>query len=280
MGGELYINIVSKDTSLENEIFDFIVQSIDSLIDVFNFFDENSLISTLNEKRVVPFHSDLAFVLTKSFEFNSMSGGIFNICLGKESRKRKADGVVDNDRIPNRRNENSIQITPDEITLIDSACDLDLGGIAKGYIIDKALELVIKRYGDLISDVFLDARGDCVTFGKGDKLIEVENPFDSSISFSKINLPSGAVITSGHNKQKFADGSHIIGNYSDILTISLYSPERKCFELDALGTYLLQLHSSEVLEKIEFDPYYSSIECLIILENGDVFRSAFWNDNT
>ena len=278
MGGELYINIVSRDASLENEIFDFILQSIDSLIDVFNFFDEHSLISTLNDKRVVPFQSDLAFVLTKSFEFNSFSDGAFNICLGKESRKRKSDGVVDHGVILTRRNEDSIQITPDEITLVDSGCDLDLGGIAKGYIIDRALELAVKRYGAVLSDAFLDARGDCVAFGKSDKMVEVENPFDSSISFSKINLPSGAIITSGHNKQRFADGSHIICHYSDILTISLYSPERKCFELDALGTYLLQLHSSEVLEKIEFDPYYSSIECLIILENGDVFRSTFWND--
>lgn len=276
MGGELYVYVLSKDKDKEFEILAFFLYKIAELVDIFNFFDKSSLLSRLNRERSIPYQEDLAFVLKKSIELKVFSENKFNVFLGQQIKERKL-GLDTNYSLIDINFNDFVKITNSTIFLSDPNFIIDLGGIAKGYILDRALELALEKYPGIIEDVLLDARGDIVCFGKHKKNIEVENPFDENISFSEISLDSGSVITSGHNKQKFKNGSHIIGSQTDILTLSLASKTRKCFELDALGTYLMQLSSQEVLEKIEFDDYYKDIDCLLILSDGNVFKSSFWD---
>lgn len=47
--------------------------------------------------------------------------------------------------------------------------------------------------------------------------------------------------------------------------------------LDSLGTWFAQESSQKVLELLEFDEYFKDIEGLIILKNGKVLKSSFWN---
>lgn len=274
MGGDLYLYILSKDQTIDEEIADFIIDKIKDLVDVFNFFDKKSLLSTLNVKRKIPFNDDIDFLLKESIRFKEISNNKFNVFLGKQIRNRKLD-LLDSKFDKNIKG-NFFEIGEENISLLNPNIIVDLGGIAKGYIIDKALELALEKYSKIIIDVLIDARGDIVCYGKNKKVIEIENPFNEDIFFAKINLKNGSVITSGHNKQKFKNGSHIIGDKTDILTITLISNSKKCFELDALGTYLIQLSSYEVMEKIEFDDIFKDIECLLILNDGSVLKSGFW----
>ena len=77
-----------------------------------------------------------------------------------------------------------------------------------------------------------------------------------------INLKKGSIVTSGHNKQYFESGSHIVGSEDEILTTTLVSNKSNCYELDAFGTYLSQLNGHDVLDLIEFDDMIKDIECL------------------
>lgn len=272
MGGELFIYINSKKK--EEEILNFIFNQIEVLVDKFNFYDPNSLLSKLNNKREIDLDIDMKFILEKSIYYYKNSNSKFNIFLGKKTKLRK-NNLLSGSKI-NIDIDNLISFENNQIKILDSNILIDLGGIAKGYILDEVKRIALKKYGSLIIDLLLDARGDIVCYGKSNKFIEVENPFNENFKFEEINFKSGSIITSGHNKQYFKDGSHIIGNESDILTITLKSKKRNCYELDYLGTYLIQLNSEEILEKIGFENNLSDIDCLLILNNGKVLKSFYW----
>ncbi len=273
MGGEIYFNILLKDKSKENEVLNFALNDMKRLIKIFNFFDNKSSISKLNKFNKIKIDLDLKYLLLESIKFYKYTNGKFNVFLGKNIEKRKNNLNFEDNKIDIN---NIINFDYNEIKIENENINLDLGGIAKGYIIDKVLENIIKKYKKDIIDIVIDARGDMVFFGKTNKLIEVENPFNNENHVSLIEIKTGSIITSGHNKQYFDFGSHIIGNETDILTITLKSNIEKCYRLDVLGTYFIQLNSSEVLEKIEFENENENIECLLILKNGKILKSSFW----
>jgi len=75
---------------------------------------------------------------------------------------------------------------------------VDLGGIAKGYAIDRALD-VLKRDGRLEGGL-VDVGGDLACFGQppsGDRwVVDVQNPFGAGVLL-RLRIPGGAVCTSG-----------------------------------------------------------------------------------
>jgi thiamine biosynthesis lipoprotein len=82
---------------------------------------------------------------------------------------------------------------------------IDLGGIGKGYIVDKVADELTKKYTDGI----VDAGGDMRLFG-GDKkqnlnylVIDVENPFDKAQILSTLLLSDVAVATSGTSRKNW-----------------------------------------------------------------------------
>jgi len=274
MGGEVYYYLNNKSESLKKEIFEYMIKETQRLVGIFNFFDKDSYLSILNSKREIKFQKEIAFLLEESLKLFQISKGQFNVFNGENILQRKKNKKVNSSF--ELEIKSIFKITQDKITLLSPKVLIDMGGIAKGYIIDMVLEKTIRKYGSEIIDILIDARGDMVCFGKNKKEVEIENPFLEEESFESIVLKKGSIITSGHNKQIFKGGSHIVGEKSDVLTISLKSEKKKCYLLDALGTYIIQLNSEEILEKIEFDKYYEDIECLLVLENGKILRSSFW----
>lgn len=97
-----------------------------------------------------------------------------------------------------------------------SGLSIDLGGIGKGYIVDKVADQLSKKYVDGI----VDAGGDMRIFG-GDReqnldtfAIDVENPSDALQTLTTLSLTDCAVATSGTNRRKWKLGGkyyhHII----------------------------------------------------------------------
>ena len=75
---------------------------------------------------------------------------------------------------------------------------VDLGGIAKGYSVDRAAD-VLRRAG--VEGGMVDVGGDLVCFGRppcGQSwTIDVKNPFGAGV-LAKLRLDGGAVCTSGN----------------------------------------------------------------------------------
>lgn len=110
----------------------------------------------------------------------------------------------------------------DKIELLDggatkrtAAAAVDLGGIAKGYGIDRATEAMIRSgaAGGLVN-----VGGDVRCFGEapdgGNWIVGVRDPFDKGKIFAKISLSEGAICTSGNYERYTEIGerrySHIV----------------------------------------------------------------------
>ena len=275
MGGNVYINIYSSKLDTELEIISFVKEELKKLVDKFNYFDSNSLISQLNYRRKILYDEDIAFMLKKGTQFYLLSNSLFNIFLGKSSDSRKNNQKTTQINLISP--SDIFKISKELILLTQNTIKLDLGGIAKGYIIDKVIKNTRENFPTIQFDILIDARGDIALYRKNPVTIHIENPFRKGESFEWVKMKTGAIITSGHNRQSYKYGSHIIGDKTDIETITLISNKNQCYELDALGTYLIQLNSQTVLKKLEFDIYFKDIEGLLILSNGKVLKTSFFD---
>ncbi len=286
MGGEVLIEVMHDSKTLSNEIINYGFNFIKELISIFNFYDKNSSLSILNQKREIEYNYELAFLIKKSIEIYDYTNGHFNIFLGNENIKRKSDkrlpgktrenpGVLKNTKNKKINPNKLISIIKNKIKLNDDSVKIDLGGIAKGYIVDRTIEEIKSKFKWKKFGIYIDARGD-IAFNLREKIkAGIENPFDNNYLVEFLKIKKGALITSGHNKQYFKSGSHIVGDENEILSITLVSEKMKCYELDFLGTYLAQLKSEKVLHLLEFDNYLKDVEGFLILKNKKILKSSF-----
>jgi thiamine biosynthesis lipoprotein len=174
---------------------------------------------------------DLFYVLDQSQKFSRLSGGAFDITIGPVVRlwreARRAHRLPDAAELAKARglvDYRNIEIDPATRTVMlkRHGMQLDLGGIAKGYAADQALELV-QSQGIRIALVALG--GDIRVSGKppgtrGWK-VAVENPDpQGQKNLCTLRLTEGAISTSGDTQQYLEIGgeriSHIVNPASGV----------------------------------------------------------------
>lgn len=159
--------------------------------------------------------------------------------------------------------ENGLLIKPENFTI-------DLGGISKGYMADKMLE-VLQKYN---CDSILTVGGIVVT--NGDKMgesyqVAITNPFDGSY-FDVVELSNATLVTSGNYERYFeADGvkyCHIINpetlspTQSDVVAVSVIS--QSAMEADVFATALMILEENQREQLIS----QNNLSALLIYSNG------------
>lgn len=106
----------------------------------FNRFNEQSEISKLNaEKSIIP-SKDLMNVIKIATEIEKESGGSFSCLMGEITDAWDFESKVIPEII---LSENTLTLTDEGVAI--SGGKVDLGGIAKGYVIDKIIEEYINR---------------------------------------------------------------------------------------------------------------------------------------
>ncbi|HPT34560.1 MAG TPA: FAD:protein FMN transferase [Bacillota bacterium] len=136
---------------------------------------------------------------------------------------------------------------------------LDLGGIAKGYIIDRALDILAENG---IKHGFINAGGDIgILGGKPDGTpwrIGVRHPRDAEELVAVLNLSSGAVVTSGDYQRFFERGGqryhHIIDPESgqparQLISVTVTAPT--AMQADMLSTAIFVLGPERGLKLVE-----------------------------
>ncbi len=159
--------------------------------------------------------------------------------------------------------ENGVLIKPEDYTI-------DLGGISKGYMADKMLE-ILNEYN---CDAILTVGGIVVT--SGDKMgesyqVAITNPFGGNY-FDVIELSNAVLVTSGNYERYFeVDGvtyCHIINpqtlspTQSDVVAVSVLS--QSAMDADVFATALMILEKSE-REQLIFE---NNISALLIYFDG------------
>lgn len=162
-----------------------------------------------------------------------------------------------------------------EIVKIGKVTKIDLGGLGKGFLVDKLKELFLKNG---VNNFLINAGGDIYLPGANNEEIEfgLENPFNISELIGTIKLKKGAIASSSNAKRKWTfenkEYSHLISLPERIIRESrsvgkkikaVYTYGKKCVDADLASTALFV--SNPDLHR-EISKFFN-IEYLIVFED-------------
>ncbi len=249
-----YLQVVSP----YREAAPLVYKEFQRLDSIFNIYRSDSEVSRLNRtyNRPVKVSPELLELLELSKEVYKMSGGYFDVSKGelysfwKEIiQKGKIKKFPDNKTIKELISSGGMEFveldkTKSTVTLKKRGIKLDFSGIAKGYMVDKAV-MRLKEHG--VRSALVNAGGDiyCMGTNKG-KIWEVgiRNPFRKGGIIDEVRLKNQAVATSGSYEQFVQFGgrrlSHIInpltGQPVDNGVVSVTVVAKNCTTADSLAT--------------------------------------------
>jgi len=214
-------------------------------------------------------------VLGASRRFHRQTGGAFDVTCGPLVERWRRAGREN--RLPDpaglgearaRSNWDLLELTAEGVVKKGEGVRVDLGGIAKGYGVDRAIEEVRIAGAE---GAMVNAGGDLRVFGRspggGPWRVAVRHPFKPETVCARLAVSSGAVCTSG-NYLRFAEiegrrYSHILdprtGRPADAASsVTVAAPE--AMTADAWATALSVLGPAG----LELLPAGEGIEALII----------------
>ncbi len=261
------------------------IMDIDSIADHYRPSSNLAEINRLAGHQWVHINEDMQQMLQLALKLFDLSEGAFNPAIGSLTSLwgfgRKTEMCVpskeDIEIALEHTNATNIRLENHRVSFGDSCIQLDLGGIAKGYAVDLAIQ-TLQQYG--IGDAQVDAGGDlraiCTALTMGKRHIYVRHPRRSDIFFGSFALDSGAVATSGDYERFFIEDH---SRYHHIFDSKTGYPARECVsvtivgrstaECDALATAVFVLGPKDGMNMIE---KLEGIEGLIIYENENKLR--------
>ena len=227
-------------------------------------------------------------LIQKGMEYSHISDGDFDITVGGITKQWDFHAAEGEAKLPNEEalaeavkhiNYRNIAIEGNRVKLTDPETELDLGGIAKGYIGDRMTELLGSK--GVVSAV-INLGGNVICIGgktdEDDFVIGVEAPFsDRSEIIGKVKARDKTLVTSGIYERRIeVDGKtyhHILDTKTgwpvetDLDAVTLIADKGHSADIDALSTTCLIKGSAEGMELIENT---DGVEGIFVLSNGDV----------
>lgn len=198
---EIFLLDVEKTTG--EMMADFAYQEAIRLHRIFNFYDNTSELSLLNEKRKLSNASpELVEVLKKAIAFSELTNGEYDVSLGRLFLARKK-GEEEPELNCSYKDITIYKNSNNSISLDHPDVLVDLGSIAKGYIADKMVDC-LRKEGVLAG--YVNARGDIRVFGEYTQKIGIQHPREEEKMLAYASVKDCAIATSG-------DYSQYVGSY-------------------------------------------------------------------
>ncbi|MEI6849672.1 MAG: FAD:protein FMN transferase [archaeon] len=236
LGDKIEITVYDIEPLIGELLLDETYVYAQELQKIFNLYDPSSELSKLNRERKIIASRELLEVIKKGLEYSELTKGKYDITLGKQTLERKSNKEIS--KITGSYKD--IKISGNVIELTHEDILIDLGSIAKGYIVDKIIKF-LKIQG--IESGFVNARGDMASFGKEEK-IEIQHPRDKDKTIIPFRIKDQAVATSGDYNQfnENYENSHILGK-EDIISATIVADT--CMEADAFATIVMVTNNEE-----------------------------------
>lgn len=182
-------------------------------------FEPDSDIGRLNRRAgdaPVAVHAWTYEVLQAATDMHRRSGGLFDVCAapvpGQTGRSMRPRAVDKHD--PPR--DPPFELLPDRrVRLRDADVRVDLGGIAKGFAVDRAMSVLRARgmaFGT--TSGLVNAGGDLAVFGATPQPVDIRDPRDARRSLCRVALVQGAMASSAGRYDPFhatkAKGSAVV----------------------------------------------------------------------
>jgi thiamine biosynthesis lipoprotein len=263
------------------------MKRIDALMSSYLESSEVSRINNNAANRAVEISDELLYLIQRSIHFSKISGGAFDITYAsvgyaydyREGRK-PSDRAIAN-KLP-AIDYRHIELDGRRIRFDNKAVRIDLGGIAKGYAVDRAID-ILRRCG--IDRAMVSAGGDSRIIGDhGGRpwIIGIQHPRKPGNIALRLPLSDIAISTSGDYERYFIDNGervhHIINpatghSAGASWSASVIGPD--ALTTDALSTTIFILGAADGLALIES---LEGFDAIIIDSNGRVHYSSGFDD--
>ena len=259
-------------TGERNEALENAVKSDAEAVEAdLSYYRESSFVSILNreahEKEVVV-PENVCRLIEKSLEYGKMSGGVFDITYKStgELWENSGNKIPDEKTIEEKQrfvgaDKVTVNCAENKIKFAGLGVKIDLGGVAKGYAIDRA-GAIMKKYG--VENFIVNYGGDMLFCGnKGGKpwSIGIKNPDKPSEILKKLELGTSGckgVATSGDYERFFViEGetfSHILNPKTgkpvkDAKSVTVIGEDATVADVAATAVSVA-LHEKDAVEKI------------------------------
>ena len=263
------------------------IEKVDSLLSPSK--EDNQLNLLNKEAKLQGVDPTFIYVLERSVYYSELSGGAFDITiqpvLDLWKSKFSPGGTYEPPTLEELNetlklvNYSEIRIEDGNVTL-QPGMKVAVGGIAKGYAVDMAIESL---EADGIENAFVNAGGDGKYIGRKPDgtawIVGLQNPDKNGEYVTAISAEDVAVATSGNYERYFNESakvSHISDprtGYPSTSLISSTAIAKDAIDADAFATAVFVLGEKEGLEMIET---VEGVEGMIITEDRRlVYSSGF-----
>jgi thiamine biosynthesis lipoprotein len=228
MGTVVQVSLAGTDAGRADELSARCQGMLEGLEDRLSFFRPGSDVSRLNAAETgsyVPVGPDLQALVALSLRFGELSGGAFDVTVGPLMRLWGFGGGHGLTNVPSdeaivqavtRVGYTAIATNAAGVALLKPGMKIDLGGIAKGYAVDRCCDAL--RQGGA-RDFLVNLGGNLRAYGSPAPgrawRIGVRNPFNTDALLGTLELPEGWATATSGNYERFVtvDGrrySHIM----------------------------------------------------------------------
>jgi len=202
---------ISLDQDDDISVIDDAFDTIKQVQDLMSFHNPLSELSAINQQlhlTPITIHPWTSQILKIAQKIHKQSNGLFNCGIG---HRLVAAGLLPKHLDLSQYQFGGIEdiafITPELISSSKPLC-LDLGGIAKGFAVDRAVEVLLLNG---VKSGCVNAGGDLRAFGSSSRPVHIRNPTSPSELIEIGNIQNGAIATSSLYFSKRAHKhSHII----------------------------------------------------------------------
>lgn len=276
-------------TSSYKEAPAIVYEEFKRLDKIFNFYNSDSEISRLNSTYDKPLKvsPEMIEILQLSRAVYDITEGGFDISGGalysfwkdliKKGKVETLPPKEEIDKLKSMYGMQYIEINPQENTVLikKEGLKIDLGGIAEGYMVDKAVSKLRQKGVD---SAIINAGGDIYCLGTNNGLpwrIGIKDPVELQGIIETQNLSDEAITTSGNYEQFFQiQGkryTHIIDPLSgypvdnNILSVSVIT--QNCTTADSLATGFFVMGLERVQKFLVKQPH--TMRVFIVTQEGD-----------
>ncbi len=286
MGTFVSITVYAAEEDFALEAIDSAFGKIKKIEEIASIYSEESEVSFLNKNGYIDNPSaELYELITESKNYTEVTGGAFDITVQPILELWEAGLWKEEENVQKQKISDALNLVGSDMILVDvnriefekEEMSVTLGGIAKGYAVDKAIE-VLKAKG--IEYALVDAGGDIMASGKKPDgsywTIALQNPDKESEEIAAFQVHDRAVTTSG-NYERYFDPEKEVHHITDPRTgfsankcISATVISNSCMDADALSTSVFVLGPEEGLSLIN---KLDGVEALVIDNKRNIFES-------
>ena len=284
LGTFVEIEAAGSDQAEVIAAIDAAFEAVETAHRLMSFHDPDSDVSRLNREafdRPVKVHEWTLGVLETSIELHRRSGGLFNIAVAP---------ILQGMGLLPRHNEDEAAEArppvPDAVELLDGKMirfrdrrvKIDLGGIAKGFAVDRALDVL--RQSATVACGLVNAGGDLAAFGARAQSADIRHPRYPGRVACRVEFANEALATTARRfdplQSAETSGSAIVDPHGQTPTSAIDGVTvraRSCMMADAL-TKIVMISGADAGSLLEL--YNAS--ALLITADGEVRISPDWQN--